>query len=774
MMFYLVFIVALIVFVGSIWRGYKVYRPIAILASVNFIFLALYFFVDALSGSGFDESVVYHLAVGLKGAGILSFAQLIFSVLLVIASCIFWALYISRKSKNISRRSGAPYIHASLGAIFAFALVFNPMVTSVKAQFPLLRTVLLQKNNLESQISEFNKSRVGQLLQTESPSHLASKADKASNSGMKNIIWIYAESLERTYFRNDLFGDLLPKLSEKAKFARRYNSISQPWGTGWTIGGIVGSQCGVPLVTLGAKNANSLSGLPEFMPGAVCLGDLLSNYGFSLEFIGGASKEFAGKGNFLLTHGFTRVHDKATLHEMYDDGSTERNEWGYYDDFLLDVVKQRASTLYSEGKPFFLNALTLDTHSPGFVSPVCRSNDELMKLSSMGSAIRCSDYLLSDFISWFMASELYSDTVLIISSDHLAMPNDLYENLEKFSSERQLLFWMVGKDIPSGNIDEPASTFDIGPTVLAQVFPGNDFSIGLGRNVNEEPSLYGVEFSDEDLADNISGFQAVAWFHANGAQTIYVDSSVKKLSIEGRSYSFPVLIELDNRGFSNISWVEKDKGEQYIDLISNHGSYVWIDRCSWFPENQYVGSDSFCGHVVDRGSIVDSVVLTPGKITPLNSNKIQEMLNAISESKTQAQQINQTEYVLSVSGPGARSGIFGKDQLSLNRGVSILERKSKGSVWSLAKNIDLCSKSLHDFTFDSDQITPDSQLLVVVKDSAHCGKVDGLRALEKSLGVKKLSSLKFRQPYIAFFSSKESLPDEYIGQEGTSIVVSLP
>jgi len=45
----------------------------------------------------------------------------------------------------------------------------------------------------------------------------------------------------------------------------------------------------------------------NFMPDAVCLGDILKSRGYHLEFMGGANNEFAGKGLFYKNHGFVSV-----------------------------------------------------------------------------------------------------------------------------------------------------------------------------------------------------------------------------------------------------------------------------------------------------------------------------------------------------------------------------------------------------------------------------------------------------------------------------------
>ena len=83
----------------------------------------------------------------------------------------------------------------------------------------------------------------------------------------RNIVWLYLESLERTYLDESLFPGLMPNLGSLEEESVSFTNVHQIYGTGWTIAGMVASQCGIPLVTPNG-NKNSMSGMDQFLPGA--------------------------------------------------------------------------------------------------------------------------------------------------------------------------------------------------------------------------------------------------------------------------------------------------------------------------------------------------------------------------------------------------------------------------------------------------------------------------------------------------------------------------
>ena len=115
-----------------------------------------------------------------------------------------------------------------------------------------------------------------------------------------------------------------------------------------------------------------MSGMPDFLPLADCLGDYLNDQGYRLDFMGGADLDFAGKGKFYQTHGFANVDGVNELASTLNQ--PPMSDWGIYDDMLLESFRQRLEILTNQQAPFGLFGLTLDTHQGISHQPVKTSN----------------------------------------------------------------------------------------------------------------------------------------------------------------------------------------------------------------------------------------------------------------------------------------------------------------------------------------------------------------------------------------------------------------
>jgi Phosphoglycerol transferase and related proteins, alkaline phosphatase superfamily len=184
----------------------------------------------------------------------------------------------------------------------------------------------------------------------------------------KNIVWIYGESLERTYFDETVFPGLMPNLKRLADEALDVRGLDSAEGSGWTIAGLVASMCGVPLTTA-QGDENSMGRMGRFLPEAVCLGDYLKQQGYTTHYLGGANGQFAGKGQFLASHGFDAVHDLSWFRQQ-SIPKRHFSNWGLHDDVLLDTAYERFLELSRAGQPFMLTTLTMDTHHPAGHLPV--------------------------------------------------------------------------------------------------------------------------------------------------------------------------------------------------------------------------------------------------------------------------------------------------------------------------------------------------------------------------------------------------------------------
>jgi len=150
-----------------------------------------------------------------------------------------------------------------------------------------------------------------------------------------NLVYIYGESLERTYFDNDAFTRLTPELGALKNEGLDFTHTAQLPGTDYTIAGMVASQCGIPLFAPFEGNASA--SMSSFFPHNLCLGDILKNSGYENHFVQGANLRFAGKDVFLKSHGFDHLIGAEELKGRVAD-PTYRNDWGFYDDTVLDEV----------------------------------------------------------------------------------------------------------------------------------------------------------------------------------------------------------------------------------------------------------------------------------------------------------------------------------------------------------------------------------------------------------------------------------------------------
>lgn len=283
----------------------------------------------------------------------------------------------------------------------------------------------------------------------------------------RNLILIYAEGLETTYFDERVFGDIVPALRRLRSEALDFPSIHQVRGTGWTIAGIVASQCAVPLLLRnydGGGGNTALGAIENPLPGYNCLGDILSAYGYRTVFMGGAANEFSGKGNFLRAHGFDEVLGREELMPRVAD-SHYRHSWGLYDDSLLQLAETKLDELEAADEPFLLTLLTLDMHHPyGHPSRSCRPLGD--NHNPILEAVYCTDQLLGGFVERLRQRESHDETLIVVMSDHLALRNTAWDQLRSRSGHRRLLFFVFGPGIDPGVVEGRGTHFDVAPTIL--------------------------------------------------------------------------------------------------------------------------------------------------------------------------------------------------------------------------------------------------------------------------------------------------------------------
>lgn len=311
------------------------------------------------------------------------------------------------------------------------------------------------------------------------PNYLDPRSAEIKAENPKNLVLIYVESLENTYEDTALFGKnlLAPLHNLSSDNTLSFKNFVQMPGTGWTIAGIVGTQCGVPLKSMTIFDQNKQSeNLKHFLPRAVCLGDILAAHGYKNIYMRGADMKFAGADKFFSSHGYVEITGK---NEWLSKGYTQKdmNKWGLYDDTLFFEAKKRLSALVDEGQRFNFTLLTLDTHHPkGNLNSSCAKKG----YSEFKDIVLCSNEQVADFVKFIHENGWSENISIVIMGDHLAMKNPVYKELQS-SPERTIFNLFYGHDINFTKSRDAVTHFDMYPTLLEFIgFNVSGGKLGLG------------------------------------------------------------------------------------------------------------------------------------------------------------------------------------------------------------------------------------------------------------------------------------------------------
>jgi phosphoglycerol transferase len=430
-------------------------------------------------GSPSIDQIIYHLQNGNEGLGdadpkiLRSFLVHVVASPLLFATILFAIQQALLSDKIISfirahKNSTENRLSFRLAAQTAFILrrgfkKYIPIGLVIIAGIFLANNIALFSHLKNLEESEFFQENY------KAPSKIVAPKKKL------NLVLIYVESLENGFSDSSLMGkDLLASLNDATAKDYRFNNYQQTTGTGWTIAGIVSSQCGIPLKSTTIFDGNMQGEIVKsFLPGAKCLGDILLDNGYKNIFLGGASLYFAGKGKFLSQHGYSELYGKEEWSRI---GEKKFNEWGLFDDDLFKHAKSKLDILEKSKKPFNLTLLTVDTHFPdGLYSPTCINKGA----KDYKGIVSCTADQIADFLSYMKHRGYLKNTVVVILGDHLAMQVPVHEELES-SNHRTIFNRFITPNGLAKNRDD-LYHFSMFPTILyALGFRFDQSRLGLG------------------------------------------------------------------------------------------------------------------------------------------------------------------------------------------------------------------------------------------------------------------------------------------------------
>ena len=768
----------------------------------------LYLISDYFTGNGINEAVLFQIRIGFSGAGLGEYNNLfLFSILwslatfgLVYAAQRLTKKYIHKKKRD--NNSTPVRVNSFLATIF-FVLAF------ITHPFSIDIVKLLNVH--------FTFLPVGALSETKSPliEDYIPPVITQRNTNAPNLIFIYLEGMERTYFDEARFPGLIKYLRALEKQSISFSNIKQLWGTGWTIAGMTASQCGIPLVI--PSGGNSMGGMEAFLPKATNLGDLLNNEGYHLVYMGGASLEFAGKGKFYHTHGFSESYGADELLPTLTEVDDYRTDWGLYDDTLYDLSYKKFETLSSAGKRFGIFLLTLDTHHPnGHISRSCQKIRYGDGSNEMLNAVACADWMAANFVKKILASKYAKNTVICLVSDHLALKNSTWDKLNE-GPRRNFFMIIPPQHLQSMKITRPGSMFDIGATLLNVMGLKID-GLGLGRDLLDSNCQTFIE-KHNNQADTVlkSWYKEFVDFWDfpvfEGNLAIYPDK--QEVKIGGHTIKTPVLIELDHDLKTTkikFPFYGPDL-RNYVFLLQDDQPFIWIDKGfdikALEQRFENIGKEQLClfagklGQENHLAMLIDKRVnvqaekiaktFSGGRLSKTVSEKRRKQLNMMIKFgviKVDDEIVDNSLpdtlngiVIRSCGGPESTSALmFDADNsqdmpLSFKRGISLVGLPESGEARVLAC-LDLCQNPeglsfQEPFSKIIERLKGKFALFAIVVHDSPVGLPAYLGPLFQGLYLKKWSQLTFRRPYIALILPNGRQGKELIGSKNGCISLRI-
>lgn len=307
----------------------------------------------------------------------------------------------------------------------------------------------------------------------------------------RNLIYIFLESIETTYFSKEQGGALeysiIPELYDLAEDNINFShtdgvgGFATPVGTTWTVAAMTAHTSGVNLKAPLSFERNKY-GSDGFLPGICNLTDILNENGYYQTLMVGSDSSFANRDVYYKNHGVDKIYD---LYSAQKDGIVPEGYhvwWGMEDKHLFKYAKQELRSIASKDEPFAFTLLTVDTHfTDGYVCDLCDNKHE----QQYENVISCSSKQVYDFIKWIKRQSFYKDTTIIIAGDHLTMDSQYIGKNVEHGFDQRVYNCFINPAVTSTHYkNRQFTSLDMFPTTLAAIgceIPGE--RLGLGTNL---------------------------------------------------------------------------------------------------------------------------------------------------------------------------------------------------------------------------------------------------------------------------------------------------
>ena len=378
--------------------------------------------------------------------------------------------------------------------LWKFRIGLNRMALAILIPYACIHMLVVPGIVSSAPFRAFFQQPIDSLLYREHYVHPDS-VEIQSQGELRNLIVIFLESMEPNFFKHT---PELTKLEQSSlNFAPGGENVS---GTTWTIAGIMGKLCGLPLnMPMGITEHHGK--LPTYLPYAKCLMDMLADRGYNQLYAQGSSGDFTRKRKFWTEHGNVGVHDIEYYKSLGKIPENYHEFWGFEDRKLYEYVKEELDSLAKNDRPFAFYMLTVDTHQPfGYLDDSCKIalknvGFEIKGDNQFPAVLRCASMQLASFVEWIKEQPWSGNTVISVMGDHatpmLSNKAELVPTDSVYWTNFIINSAVDGKAFRRGR---SYSSMDMFPTLLESMgFELEGRSIGLGRSLYaDKPTLLEV------------------------------------------------------------------------------------------------------------------------------------------------------------------------------------------------------------------------------------------------------------------------------------------
>ena len=329
----------------------------------------------------------------------------------------------------------------------------------------------------------------------------------------RNLIYIFLESMETTYFSKEDGGgleyNLIPELYSMAENNVNFShndgigGLYATNGATWTVAAMTAHSSGVPLKAPRVFSRNSY-GSDNFLPGLNTLSDVLAANGYFQALMVGSTADFANRDVFYRDHGVNEIYDLTTARaEGFVPPDYHDGWWGLEDANLFRYAQQKLTEMSTKDQPFALTMLTVDTHmTGGHLCFKCENKYE----EKYENVLSCSSHQVDEFVNWIKQQDFYKDTTIVIVGDHLTMDSEYIGRNVQPKFDRRVYNCIINSAVEGVNYkNRQATTLDMFPTTLAAMgckIEGE--RLGLGTNLFSDKETLSERMGYDDFNYQIS------------------------------------------------------------------------------------------------------------------------------------------------------------------------------------------------------------------------------------------------------------------------------